>query len=1062
LNDNNERKKLRDAFADQLAEGTVHLEFVKPTYEDLSKALRDVAYHVFHFIGHGSFDPATSQGCLYFANKQPVDGKHLGALLQQEHSGVRLAILNACDGAQTADQGLFSGVAGHLLEQGVPAVIAMQAEISDSVAIKFTDIFYEELAHGSSIGRSMYEVRNSLLNQGSLEWGLPVLFMRGESQLLVRSSRPNPASCRPPDPVAWPMIGQTQTLAGLSKTLLESLQGEPRAVVITGAPGSGKTRLTNELVPIVNPSEQDFILVRPETATEPNKPLNWIMATVKALYPGATLQQTLELLDQNMRQVLERVFFPNPETAKESHPPKDEGFNQLKGLKWLLGGARKPLLMVLENLEQIDLASLEVIHSLWQQRRRRGLALIVTCNADIEMDPDRMVYIQDWIQNQFGAKIKLQPLNQSEIEQLADAITRASNENWKKTWTLQQLIDLTGGDPRALIERLTGSSPGDLESWYMSRIERITDPNALEMLSICAVQGEPETSVELLEQIFGSVAMDRARRLLERNEFILVTSKPDGSVRFRSPYMAQMVQQRLEAGKIAELKRRIAMTMTMFNTVDPTRIASLFRESRIYKNDFPRSESNTECHAYLQCATAFDLRGEGFEKSIAWIDLALRLIDQSEATLHIQLLIEKARILERHGKLWNALDILAATDALLEFSNDLLIRNQARIATANILVLKTDQITEAQSLARDVLIEAKANTNIRQRDQTLELLSGAFNILGNVAMRKEKFELAKGFFEKSLGQRNLTNSRFLTASLNNLGRALRKLNKHQEAERRLKESLELRTTTGDKIGQARAQMNLGLLYLDSNRLQEAIGIFTDSNRVIQQINDPWVQATRALNLGVALFKSNQFQAAGEQYQNALTISSEASNQLTQLEPEARYNLAEVLFLTGQNAAALEQVRALNASTPATTQIETQRQAEYHLLAAEVLLSGAQAPGKAIAEAVIAFTKTSSAPPRLHAWALLAGYAQDTTALAALQSNRGQETHAIFDWANAVAQRDVNALGTLLESCAEPIDRYRIFNSLCTLDQVNAAHWQKQLEEFQQRQTSPTDMPITSS
>jgi tetratricopeptide (TPR) repeat protein len=62
----------------------------------------------------------------------------------------------------------------------LPAVIAMQGEISDAAAIIFSRTFYQQLAAGEPIDAAVTEGRRAILSEGrgSLEWAIPVLFMR--------------------------------------------------------------------------------------------------------------------------------------------------------------------------------------------------------------------------------------------------------------------------------------------------------------------------------------------------------------------------------------------------------------------------------------------------------------------------------------------------------------------------------------------------------------------------------------------------------------------------------------------------------------------------------------------------------------------------------------------------------------------------------------------------------------------------------------------------------------------------------------------------------------------
>ena len=61
---------------------------------------------------------------------------------------IKLAMLNACRSAQSESSEAAMGLAPALVRAQVPAVIAMQASISDEGAKRFSRLFYELLAQG--------------------------------------------------------------------------------------------------------------------------------------------------------------------------------------------------------------------------------------------------------------------------------------------------------------------------------------------------------------------------------------------------------------------------------------------------------------------------------------------------------------------------------------------------------------------------------------------------------------------------------------------------------------------------------------------------------------------------------------------------------------------------------------------------------------------------------------------------------------------------------------------------------------------------------------------------
>jgi hypothetical protein len=70
-------------------------------------------------------------------------------------------------------------VAQSLMQQGIPAVVAMQFEVTDEAAIAFAQRFYEVLAAGHLVDTAVAEARKAIFGQGhEVEWGTPVLYLR--------------------------------------------------------------------------------------------------------------------------------------------------------------------------------------------------------------------------------------------------------------------------------------------------------------------------------------------------------------------------------------------------------------------------------------------------------------------------------------------------------------------------------------------------------------------------------------------------------------------------------------------------------------------------------------------------------------------------------------------------------------------------------------------------------------------------------------------------------------------------------------------------------------------
>ena len=193
-----EWSRLHTALAGLEARGLLTLERLdEATLPALQRRLREQQYHIFHFIGHGGFDQGAGEGVLILEDDagrgRAVGGEYVGTLLH-DHRPLRLAVLNACEGGRGSAKDSFAGVAQSLIQQGLPAVIAMQFPISDVAAITFARDFYGAVADGYPVDAALAEARKAILSDGGgLEWGTPVLFMRADSGYIFEVENAPPA-----------------------------------------------------------------------------------------------------------------------------------------------------------------------------------------------------------------------------------------------------------------------------------------------------------------------------------------------------------------------------------------------------------------------------------------------------------------------------------------------------------------------------------------------------------------------------------------------------------------------------------------------------------------------------------------------------------------------------------------------------------------------------------------------------------------------------------------------------------------------------------------------------
>ncbi|MEV6269851.1 CHAT domain-containing protein [Kribbella sp. NPDC051936] len=183
LQNEDEWNKLNGSLGELIERGMVQLDRLPVgSLAALQRPLRRREYHVLHFVGHGLYDEDAEDGALVLEDESGqgrlVTGRDLGTMLRG-HRSLRLVVLNACEGARSAVDDPFGGVAQALVRQGVPAVIAMQFEISDPVAVVFSQSFYQALADLLPADEAMVEARRAIFAaDNEVEWATPVIYLR--------------------------------------------------------------------------------------------------------------------------------------------------------------------------------------------------------------------------------------------------------------------------------------------------------------------------------------------------------------------------------------------------------------------------------------------------------------------------------------------------------------------------------------------------------------------------------------------------------------------------------------------------------------------------------------------------------------------------------------------------------------------------------------------------------------------------------------------------------------------------------------------------------------------
>jgi hypothetical protein len=179
----------------------------QPSKRRLSETVQQFQPHVLHFIGHGEYEDDRGH-LLLVKDDDPktasrIDDEAFADCFRNKEP--RLIFLHACEGARTDSYAAFRGVALQLAYSRVPAVVAMQYEIANSMATRFANKFYESLGKGKPIDVAVQDGRLELgmftdeeQNFSNRAFGSPVVFLQNAAGIIIAEAQPEPILPAPP------------------------------------------------------------------------------------------------------------------------------------------------------------------------------------------------------------------------------------------------------------------------------------------------------------------------------------------------------------------------------------------------------------------------------------------------------------------------------------------------------------------------------------------------------------------------------------------------------------------------------------------------------------------------------------------------------------------------------------------------------------------------------------------------------------------------------------------------------------------------------------------------
>ncbi len=449
-----------------------------------------------------------------------------------------------------------------------------------------------------------------------------------------------------------PLSGRADALQLLQGALAAAVQGESRALVLSGEPGVGKSRLCYEL--LRGPGAEGCgVLEAAAVSYGRGTPYGLLANVLRSLLGidgdddaariASKVHAALHELGSDdhactqLVLVLLNVSGGDPEWRRLDPVQRRRRIESTLRVLLEVFSARGPCLLVLEDLHWSDAESLAFIRSLIETPPGPRTLLLLTHRTEIE---------PGWPQLAHVAQCRLSSLPPEGAEALLQALL---GPGAALAPLRRMLAERTGGNPffieesaRMLVERgLLRGCPGDytlhgepdqlevpatVEALLAARLDRLS-PDALELLQAAAVIGDesPAELLRLAAALPEGALQARVQPLIEA-ELVFESGTARAPVyRFRHALIQEVVYRRLVRARRRTLHARVVEAMEELFAARPAE-----HVERLAEHTY-RAELWAKAGHYHQLACARAASRWANAQAVAYLDRGLQVLERLPA-----------------------------------------------------------------------------------------------------------------------------------------------------------------------------------------------------------------------------------------------------------------------------------------------------------------------------------------------------------------------------------------------------------------------------------------------
>lgn len=386
-----------------------------------------------------------------------------------------------------------------------------------------------------------------------------------------------------------PLIGRRDAHAGLFAALDRLPREGPVCLVITGDPGSGRTRLLDACAERLALAGATLATAR---LLESDHDAPW--STLRALMRGGLqLAPGITGTDHVGLRVLAGIV---PELAERVAPLETHDVAQVSDALASCVGAvaeENPVAVLIDDAQWADGSTLAALRVVWSREQRAALALVLTLEQGAELSAELRALVGSVGRETPGAVVRLEPLTQDDIAALTETMAPWCDGKEERERLARRVAQESGGNPFLAVTLLhdlgqTTSLRQGLVEWppaggtldsslpvavsevvrsaVAARVARL-DEDSTAVLRAASIGGDVLDALVLTE-VSGLLGtrVDAALDRLERERFIVFDG---GRYRFTGRLISAVIESEcMQAGGRRRLRERYIAALASRDDID--------------------------------------------------------------------------------------------------------------------------------------------------------------------------------------------------------------------------------------------------------------------------------------------------------------------------------------------------------------------------------------------------------------------------------------------------------------------------------------------------------------